>query len=136
MPVESSVLASILYLPAVRLLEVEFRSGAVYRYFDVPKQSYTEYTELLAAESKGVCFTILSMTIRRKGFAKLFSAILLETIAQNFSRLLCAASVCPDFVAGGIWKSRVPVVRALSAQLGWRGQTLRRNAGASVEPGR
>jgi hypothetical protein len=52
-PVESSVLASISYLPEARLLEIEFRSGAIYQYFDVPQQTYTE---LLIAESKGIFF--------------------------------------------------------------------------------
>jgi hypothetical protein len=49
-PVESSVLASVLYRPELRLLEVEFRSGLFYQYFDVPQQSYNQ---LLIAESKG-----------------------------------------------------------------------------------
>ena len=52
-PLESSVLASVLYLPALRLLEVEFRSGLSYQYFDVPQQSYQR---LLTAESKGAYF--------------------------------------------------------------------------------
>jgi KTSC domain len=51
--VESSVLASVLYMRELRLLEVEFNSGKLYRYFDVPKQSYNE---LLTAESKGRYF--------------------------------------------------------------------------------
>jgi len=52
-PVESSLLASVLYLPELRLLELEFRSGLVYRYFDVPQPSYDE---LLRADSKGGYF--------------------------------------------------------------------------------
>lgn len=52
-PVESSVLASVLYLPQLRLLEVEFRSGLSYQYSDVPQQSYKQ---LLTAESKGAYF--------------------------------------------------------------------------------
>jgi hypothetical protein len=52
-PVESSVLASVLYLHHMRLLEIEFHSGLLYQYFDVPQQSYTE---LLTAESKGAYF--------------------------------------------------------------------------------
>ncbi|GAA2135533.1 KTSC domain-containing protein [Kitasatospora kazusensis] len=35
-PVESSCLRSVGYDEAARELEVEFTSGAVYRYFDVP----------------------------------------------------------------------------------------------------
>jgi len=52
-PVESSVLASVLYLPELRLLEVEFRSGLSYQYLNVPQQSYIQ---LLIAESKGAYF--------------------------------------------------------------------------------
>jgi len=52
-PVESSVLASVLYLPALRLLEVEFHSGLLYQYFDVPQHTYTQ---LVTAESKGTYF--------------------------------------------------------------------------------
>jgi hypothetical protein len=52
-PVESSVLASVLYLRHLRRLEIEFHSGLLYQYFDVPQQCYTE---LLAAESKGAYF--------------------------------------------------------------------------------
>lgn len=52
-PVESSVLASVLYLPEQRLLEIEFRSGRRYQYFDVPKQ---RYDDLLTTESKGSYF--------------------------------------------------------------------------------
>jgi hypothetical protein len=53
--VESSVLASVLYQPKPRLLEVEFRSGQFWKYFDVPLQSYTQ---LLAAHSKGEYFNL------------------------------------------------------------------------------
>ncbi len=49
-PLASSTLASALYFPKGRELEVEFRSGEIYRYLDVPPQVYTE---LLAAPSKG-----------------------------------------------------------------------------------
>jgi hypothetical protein len=52
-PVKSSVLASVMYLPAQRVLEVEFCSGLVYQYLDVPSQNHQE---LLAAESKGKYF--------------------------------------------------------------------------------
>ncbi len=54
-PVESSVLASVHYLPALRQLEVEFHSGLLYQYFDVPQHTYTE---LLEAESKGSYFNV------------------------------------------------------------------------------
>jgi hypothetical protein len=52
-PLESSILASVLYLPTQRELELEFRSGEIYRYLDVPSQTYNE---LLAAPSKGSYF--------------------------------------------------------------------------------
>jgi hypothetical protein len=50
---KSSVLASVLYLPEKRLLEVEFRSGQRYLYSDVPP---TRIDDLLTAESKGLYF--------------------------------------------------------------------------------
>jgi hypothetical protein len=54
--VESSVLASVLYLPEQRLLEIEFRSGQRYRYFDVPQH---HYDDLSTAESKGAYFNTM-----------------------------------------------------------------------------
>ena len=53
-PVESSVLAAVAYAHRERLLYLEFRSGAIYRYFDFPVQMYEE---LLAADSKGQYFS-------------------------------------------------------------------------------
>jgi hypothetical protein len=51
-PVQSSLIASIGY--SVRAtLDLEFRSGALYRYFAVP---HTIFQELIAAESKGAYF--------------------------------------------------------------------------------
>jgi lysyl-tRNA synthetase class 2 len=52
-PVESSVLASILYIAEERLLDVEFRSGRRYLYSDV---SPSRVDELLATQSKGRYF--------------------------------------------------------------------------------
>jgi hypothetical protein len=52
-PIDSSMLASVGYDPAERLLELEFTSGSVYRYADVPE---SVHRELLAAESKGGYF--------------------------------------------------------------------------------
>ena len=49
-PVESTAIASLGYDAGARTLEVEFTSGAVYQYFDVPE---VEYRKLLAAESIG-----------------------------------------------------------------------------------
>jgi hypothetical protein len=57
---DSSTLASVLYLPKRRQLELEFRSGEIYRYLEVPPQAYRE---LLAAPSKGFYF---NSNIRRK----------------------------------------------------------------------
>ena len=50
---ESTTLASVDYDPALRRLQIEFRSGKRYLYFQVPPQTYQQ---LLQAESKGSCF--------------------------------------------------------------------------------
>jgi hypothetical protein len=52
-PVDSSTLAAVRYLPSSRELEVTFRSGQIYRYLDIPIRVYRE---LLAAESKGTYY--------------------------------------------------------------------------------
>lgn len=52
-PVESTSLASVGYEPASETLEVEFRTGTQYRFFQVP---FAVYEELRAAESKGRFF--------------------------------------------------------------------------------
>ena len=49
-PVESSCLASVGYLSELGTLEVEFRNGSVYRYYDV---SVPTYEGLVYAASKG-----------------------------------------------------------------------------------
>jgi hypothetical protein len=51
--VDSTSVTSIGYAVETRILEVEFRSGAVYRYFDVPSEVFGAF---LMAESKGVYF--------------------------------------------------------------------------------
>lgn len=51
--VESRTLSAVLYWPDQRHLDLRFRTGRVYRYFDVPAQCYRE---LLAAPSKGQYF--------------------------------------------------------------------------------
>jgi KTSC domain len=51
--VQSSVLARAAYDQAVAILELEFCSGIVYRYFHVPQQIYQD---LLQAHSKGAYF--------------------------------------------------------------------------------
>lgn len=53
-PVESASVASVGYAVDVRTLEVEFRSGAVYRYFDVPAEIYGGF---VVARSKGAYFS-------------------------------------------------------------------------------
>ncbi len=51
--VESSMIRSVGYDPDARILEIEFNSGQVYQYFDVPPQ---EYEGLMKAESHGRYF--------------------------------------------------------------------------------
>lgn len=53
-PIESSSLASVGYDPKRRQLEVEFRTGHVYDYFEVPR---SVYEGLRAAASAGRFFT-------------------------------------------------------------------------------
>jgi hypothetical protein len=48
--VSSSAIRSIGYDHALHLLEVEYASGQVYRYYGVPRREYQRLTE---AESKG-----------------------------------------------------------------------------------
>lgn len=51
--VNSSLLASAAYDARASVLQLEFRNGAIYRYFAVPA---TTYEDLLAADSKGSFF--------------------------------------------------------------------------------
>lgn len=51
--VESTILSTVAYDDARDLLQLEFRSGAIYRYFDVPA---AVHTDLLRAPSKGSYF--------------------------------------------------------------------------------
>jgi hypothetical protein len=51
-PVHSSLLASIGY-SVYATLDLQFRSGALYRYFTIPR---TLFDALIAAESKGAFF--------------------------------------------------------------------------------
>lgn len=53
-PIESSNLASIGYDAKNEILEVEFKHGVVYQYFDVPEHVYEE---LINADSHGVYFS-------------------------------------------------------------------------------
>jgi hypothetical protein len=52
-PVESSMFWAAAYAEHPALLYLLFRSGEVYRYFDVPRRQYQEF---LAADSKGRYF--------------------------------------------------------------------------------
>jgi KTSC domain len=47
--VDSSAISSIGYSARLHALEIEFRNGAIYRYLDVPVQTYRE---LMASPSK------------------------------------------------------------------------------------
>lgn len=67
-PVSSTIVASIGYDKASAVLEVEFVSGAVYQYFDVPGEVYFE---VMAAKSIGKVMT--SGVIGRFRFARLIS---------------------------------------------------------------
>ena len=49
-PVTSTDITSIGYDPQTRTLEIEFRTGAVYRYTEVPPE---EHAGLMASPSKG-----------------------------------------------------------------------------------
>ena len=49
-PVSSSNIASVGYDPSTLTLEVEFKNGSVYHYFDVPENMYQE---LMRASSVG-----------------------------------------------------------------------------------
>lgn len=53
-PVSSTSLASVGYDRNSAVLEIEFLSGAVYRYTDVPEKVHREF---MAAESKGRYFS-------------------------------------------------------------------------------
>lgn len=53
-PVESSSITSIGYHEAGRILELEFHSGAIYRYSDVPAATFGG---LMRAQSKGRYFS-------------------------------------------------------------------------------
>ncbi len=52
-PVESSNLQSVGYENSTNTLEIEFKNGGIYQYFDVPE---SEYKALMSAESHGKYF--------------------------------------------------------------------------------
>jgi hypothetical protein len=53
-PLDSSVLTSVAYLPDQRMLYLRFRSGELYCYSDFPPELYRDF---LAADSKGQYFS-------------------------------------------------------------------------------
>ena len=59
-PVSSSNIASIGYDAATQTLQVEFLSGSIYQYFDVPQNVFDEFIKAiskgkyLAAQIKGI----------------------------------------------------------------------------------
>jgi uncharacterized protein len=57
-PVDSSNIADVGYDDTTMTLEVGFRNGTVYQYFDVPQ---TVYQEFMSADSKG---TFLNANIK------------------------------------------------------------------------
>ena len=61
-PVVSSMIRSVGYDEPASFLEIEFRSGKLYRYDDVPQEVYLE---LMSASSKGRYF---EMHIKDAGF--------------------------------------------------------------------
>lgn len=61
-PVDSEALRSVGYDPDRRVLEIEFGSGTVYRYFDVPEDIYVD---LMKSRSHGEFF---AHHIRDAGF--------------------------------------------------------------------
>jgi len=52
-PLQSTMLASAAYCSARTLLDLEFRDGTLYRFFDVPAACFQQ---LLASDSKGAYF--------------------------------------------------------------------------------
>jgi KTSC domain len=52
-PVSSSNIESIGYSPDIQLLEIEFKNGNVYQYFDIPQ---TTFDALMSASSHGTFF--------------------------------------------------------------------------------
>ena len=60
--VESEALSSVGYEPRRRVLEIEFHSGEIYRYFDVPPELHVG---LMSADSIGHYF---AQHIRNAGF--------------------------------------------------------------------
>jgi KTSC domain len=84
LPVASSLLTCVAYDHDRAILQLEFRSGAVYQYFRVPRQSYQE---LLQADSHGAYF---NRHIRRS-----FQYARLQPAGNLPSSILCSKVTCP-----------------------------------------
>ena len=76
----STSLQAVTYQHPCAVLELEFRSGAVYRYFGIPKQAFEE---LLRAESKGGYFN--SCIRNRFAYAKVYSARAQPQIRDSYA---------------------------------------------------
>jgi hypothetical protein len=61
-PVDSSVIASMGYIAEHYTLQIEFRSGEIYNYFDVPME---EFAAFRSADSKG---TYLNQVFKLRGY--------------------------------------------------------------------
>ena len=61
-PIDSSVIASMGYAAGQQILEIEFRSGDIYDYLDVPPE---EYAAFRSADSKG---TYLNTVFKPHGY--------------------------------------------------------------------
>ena len=76
----STSLHAVTYQDQCAVLELEFRSGAVYRYFGIPPQTFEE---LLRAESKGGYFN--SRIRNRFAYAKVYSAAPQPQIRDSYA---------------------------------------------------
>lgn len=84
LPVASSLLACVAYDHARAILQLEFRSGTVYQYFRVPRQTFQE---LLQADSHGAYF---NRHIRRS-----FQYARLQPVGNPLSSIRCSKVTCP-----------------------------------------
>jgi hypothetical protein len=73
LPLESTMLASAAYSPEQTLLDLEFRNGTLYRFFDVPAACFQRF---MASDSKGAYF---NRNIRNRFRYQLLT----ETTKQN-----------------------------------------------------
>lgn len=62
-PVSSSDIASIGYDEDLKMMEVEFHSGSIYLYYDVPESFFEDF---MASPSKG---QFMNLVVKRSGLA-------------------------------------------------------------------